>query len=82
MSGQGGGGLSCKMGGDAHHLSKGCKLQIMVSLRMLGRFLHAAVKISFKVARKHTNGSYFSVCVRMISFRGQKSLSHTHIGPL
>ena len=59
-------------------LSKGCEVRIFLSLRVSGIVL--PIKVSFGVANKEINSSYFSVFVRMISIRGEESLSHAQIG--
>ena len=47
---------------------------------ILLEYFSLAIKVSFRVAGKEINGSYFSVCVRMVSLGGQKSLVHAQIG--
>ena len=59
-------------------LSKGCKVRTFLSLRVSGIVL--PIKVSFGVANKEINSSYFSVFVRMISIRREESLSHAQIG--
>ena len=77
------GGLPYKSSnGDALHLSLGCKLQILASLRVFGMesyyrklFAHSGVKVIYKKCcdTDHTE----------ISFRGQFKLeSHPHWSPL
>ena len=45
------------------------------------QYFSVANKVFFRVARKERNGSYFSVCVRMVSHLGKtNSLRHVQIG--
>lgn len=69
------GSLTCERRGDAYPLSKGCKLWILVLLRVSGIFFIHQGTVSFRVVCKQMNSSYsVSACVRMASLGGQKGL--------
>ena len=78
----GGGGLPCDSDGDAGRLSMGCKLQILVSLRVFGMESQYICQFRYHLVlciKKFTKNAPTPSTQKFPS--NSLSLSYTHIGP-
>ena len=76
------GELLCKSDGDAPSLSLGCKLQILVSLRVFGMESHYICPFRYRLVlciKKFTKNA-LTLTTQKSPLGVSLSLSHTHIG--